>query len=86
MKLILAISVVIIALSVLAGPTSADSEETSVKEKFNTFATSVKEVVNKAQEKIKNAYENARDSEFGTKTRNWFADIGKKIQDKFSKK
>ncbi|XP_077313348.1 apolipoprotein C-I [Lithobates pipiens] len=86
MKLILAISVVIIALSVLAGPTSAESEESPVKEKFDSIVTSVKGAANKAHEHLKSAYESARDSEIGVKTRNFFSDLGKKIKDKFSKK
>ncbi|XP_072281570.1 apolipoprotein C-I [Pyxicephalus adspersus] len=86
MKLILAISVVIIALSVLPGPSSVQAEESSAKEKFDSFAESVKGVVNKGVEKIKNAYEGVRDSEFGTKTRNWFTDVGRKIKEKFTKK
>ncbi|XP_073458239.1 apolipoprotein C-I [Aquarana catesbeiana] len=86
MKLILAISVVIIALSVLAGPSSAESEESPLKEKVDSIVTSVKGVANKAHEHLKNAYERARDSEFGTKTRDFFTDLGKKIKDKFSKK
>ncbi|XP_040183394.1 apolipoprotein C-I-like [Rana temporaria] len=86
MKLILAISVVIIALTVLAGPSSAESEESPVKEKFDSIVTSIKGAANKAQGHLKSAYERARDSEFGTKTRDFFSDLGKKIKDKFSKK
>ncbi|XP_068098324.1 apolipoprotein C-I [Hyperolius riggenbachi] len=85
MKLILAISVVFIALSVLAGPTSAESEDSAVKEKFTKFGEAIKEAAARAGEKIKNTYEDIRDSEAMTKTKNFFSSSFKQIKDAFTK-
>ncbi|XP_075047699.1 apolipoprotein C-I [Mixophyes fleayi] len=85
MKLLLAVSVVLIALTVLAEPSSAESEQPSVKERFQSFGESVKDAATKVGEKTKAVFKDIHESEFATKTRDFFSDGFKKIKEKFSK-
>ncbi|XP_040290093.1 apolipoprotein C-I-like isoform X2 [Bufo bufo] len=85
MKLLLALSVVLIALSVLAEPSSAESQEPSVKEKFKNIGEAIKDAAVKVGEKAKSVYKDLHESEIGTKTRNFFTESFQKIKNKFSK-
>ncbi|KAG8567659.1 hypothetical protein GDO81_013732 [Engystomops pustulosus] len=85
MKLLLALSVVLIVLSVLTEPASADSDEPSIKEKFKKFGESVKYVAVKVGEKAKSAIKEIHDSAFATKARSIFTEGIQQLKDKFSK-
>ncbi|XP_044128899.1 apolipoprotein C-I-like isoform X2 [Bufo gargarizans] len=85
MKLLLALSVVLIALSVLAEPSSAESQEPSVKEKFKNIGEAIKDAAVKVGEKAKSVIKDLHDSKFGTKTRELFTEGIQKIKNKFSK-
>ncbi|XP_056397953.1 apolipoprotein C-I-like [Hyla sarda] len=85
MKLLLALSVVLITLSVLAEPSSADSQEPSVKDRFRNIGESIKDAFTKAGEKTKSAFEELHKSDVVKQTSNFFKDTFQKIKDKFTK-
>ncbi|XP_063798666.1 apolipoprotein C-I-like isoform X1 [Pseudophryne corroboree] len=84
MKLILAVSVVLVALSVMAEPSSAQSEESTIKTGLKSFVESVKQVATKVGEKTKAVFKELHESEPATKARNFFSDTFQKIKDKLS--
>ncbi|XP_053308689.1 apolipoprotein C-I-like [Spea bombifrons] len=84
MKLLLAVSVIVVALFVMAGPTSASEDSSSVKDHFESFGSSVREFATKVGEKTKTAFEKLHKSEFATKTRDWFSDAFKNVKEKFT--
>ncbi|XP_069804444.1 apolipoprotein C-I-like [Dendropsophus ebraccatus] len=81
MKLLLALAVVIFTLSALAEPSSADSQEPSLKDRFRSIGESIKDAASKVGDKFKEVH----NSEFMTKARNLFKEGIEKIKDKFSK-
>ncbi|XP_073512046.1 apolipoprotein C-I [Phyllobates terribilis] len=85
MRLLLALSVVLIALAVLPEPSSAQSEEPSLKDRFKSFGETIKSAASTVGEQAKNAIDNLQKSEFATNTRNFFTEGFQKIRDKFSK-
>ncbi|KAM9298965.1 apolipoprotein C-I isoform 1-T2 [Gastrophryne carolinensis] len=86
MKLLLAVSVVVLALFVLAEPSSAEPEEQTLKEKFNAFGDKVKDGVSKAHDKLKEAIKDIRESAAATKVSNWFKNTADKVKSAFSNK
>lgn len=69
----------------IPGPSSAESDEPSLKDRFKSFGESIKDAALKVGEKAKSAYEDLHKSDFGTKTRNFFSESVQKIKEKFSK-
>ncbi|KAM4703604.1 apolipoprotein C-I [Rhinophrynus dorsalis] len=84
MKLLLALSVVLVTLFVVTEASSAESSSPTVMERFESFGDSLKEAATKISEKAKSVYKDLHDSEFGTKTRNWFSDTYQKVKGKIS--
>ncbi|KAG9482112.1 hypothetical protein GDO78_011027 [Eleutherodactylus coqui] len=85
MKLLLALSVVFIALSVLAEPSAAEPQESSLADRFRSFGESIKGAFKQVGDKAKEAVDKLHESDFGKKTREVFSDSVKKIKDTFSK-
>ncbi|XP_063292841.1 apolipoprotein C-I-like [Pelobates fuscus] len=84
MKLLLAISVFVIALSVMIEPTSADSDSPSIKDRFESFGASIWDAAVKVGEKTKSAFKGLSESEPITKAKGWISDTVQKIKNKVS--
>ncbi|XP_073426911.1 apolipoprotein C-I-like [Dendrobates tinctorius] len=84
MRLLLALSVVLIALAVLPESSSAQ-EEPSLKDRLKFFGEKIKATAVSVGEETKAAFENLHKSEFATNARKIFTDGIEKIKSKFSK-
>ncbi|KAM8927303.1 apolipoprotein C-I [Pelodytes ibericus] len=83
MKLLLAVSVIVIALSVLAEPTSAQSPSPpTFKDRVDNFGSSIGDMATKFGEKAKTVLKDIHNSEILTKTRNWFTDTYQNLKQK----
>uniref|UniRef100_A0A6I8R0U8 Apolipoprotein C-I n=2 Tax=Xenopus tropicalis TaxID=8364 RepID=A0A6I8R0U8_XENTR len=80
MKLLLAISVILVTICVLTEckPSEADSESKSFRDHFDSAGTAIKDF----GAKTKDFFKDLHNSEAMTKTRNWFTDLYKKIKEK----
>ncbi|XP_069596861.1 apolipoprotein C-I-like [Ranitomeya imitator] len=85
MKLLLALSVVLMALAVLPESTSAETKEPSIKDQLKSFGETVKAAATSVGEQTKAAFEKLHNSEFATSARKIFSDGIEKIKNKFSK-
>ncbi|TRY93415.1 hypothetical protein DNTS_014251 [Danionella cerebrum] len=59
-------------------------DEPTLEQHFAKFQTQVKEIADDLAEKTKTAFQNIEQSEFGTKTRNWFNEQYAKLKQKMS--
>ncbi|CAH2319001.1 cGMP-inhibited 3, 5 -cyclic phosphodiesterase B [Pelobates cultripes] len=82
MKLLLAISVFVIALSVMIEPTSADSDSPSIKDRFESIGASIWDAAVKVGEKTKSAFKGLSESEPITKAKGWISETVQKIKKK----
>ncbi|XP_062321669.1 apolipoprotein C-I [Osmerus eperlanus] len=78
MKLAIAIAVLML---VFAAHAEAE-EEQSIEQRFATFQTQVKELTDGLAEKTKTTLEQIQQSEFATKTRDWFTEQFEKVKQK----
>ncbi|KAM4016506.1 apolipoprotein C-I [Anomaloglossus baeobatrachus] len=86
MRLLLALSVVLIALAVLPEPSSAQTQDApSVKDRLKSIGETIKTAATNFGEKTKTAFEDLHNSEFATSTRNFFSEKFQNIKNKFSK-
>nr|XP_020859278.1 apolipoprotein C-I isoform X2 [Phascolarctos cinereus] len=81
MKPFLSFTVLAVLLYFLAGPSPAQASS-SVAEGFEQFQHKVKELADTVATKAKEAISKIQNSEFSTKTRNWFKHNFQKVKDK----
>ncbi|XP_030639645.1 apolipoprotein C-I [Chanos chanos] len=85
MKLPIAIAVLML---VLVANTEAE-EEPTLEERFTSFGNQMKEITGDLATKTKDAFEKFHQSEFATKTRDWFTEqiekVKQKMEETFSK-
>ncbi|OCT73046.1 apolipoprotein C-I [Xenopus laevis] len=86
MKLLLALSVILVTFCVLTEckPSEADAESKTIKDHLETAGTAIKDFGTKVGEKTKDFFKDLHNSEPMTKTRNWFSETFKKIKEKVS--
>ncbi|XP_072464085.1 apolipoprotein C-I isoform X2 [Notamacropus eugenii] len=81
MKPFLSFAVLAALLYFVAGPSPAQASP-SVAEDFQHFQEKVKELADTVANKAKETFTKIQESEFSTKTRNWFKQNFQKIKDK----
>ncbi|XP_075436729.1 apolipoprotein C-I [Ascaphus truei] len=85
MKPILAVSVIVATLCVLADTGSAQSPRPSLSERFDSFGSSVRDMAIKVGDKTKEVIKDLHESDLATKTRNWFSEKYQRVKQTFSK-
>ncbi|XP_006038594.1 apolipoprotein C-I isoform X2 [Alligator sinensis] len=82
MRPAVSIALALVALLVLADSAQSEPGEPTLMQKLEQFKENVKDFADTIGEKTKAALQELRDSEFSTKTRNWFSEHFKKVKEK----
>nr|XP_048681240.1 apolipoprotein C-I-like [Caretta caretta] len=86
MRPAVSITLILVALTVLADSALAQPTEPTLSEKFEKFQNRLQAFADSIADKTKAAFQELRHSKFSEKTRHWFSEQFQKIKEKFNEK
>ncbi|CAM4698874.1 apolipoprotein C-I [Caretta caretta] len=86
MRPAVSISLILVALTVLADSAQAQPTELTLSEKFENFQNRLQAFADSIADRTKAAFQELHHSELSEKTRNWFSEQFQKMKEKFNEK